>query len=239
MTIELARAMLSTVAEHGEPALREFAHKVLFAWDSKPSVSDAAVRMRESRARRKTDRAGPVAESDAQRAQHVATMSVTRAQPNEQPLRNGSHVAPLVLSLSLKDSEILDLKERESGVHSVAPALHAVAVARKKHRFPESVPPDPTDTSAFASWCLLWSFDASDKDVRAMANHNYGKGIAWRDWKAALRNWKSREFPSRPAAERPSGPVPVDPIRARRARRETDAELAAIEERARKDAAGE
>jgi len=136
------------------------------------SVTPSAVRMREKRRRE---------------ASHASvTSSVTGGVGG-------------ALSLS---SEITDQKEIEREGSDACDASRdaqdvTLKVTRKRHRFPETLAPDPDgDKAAYVAWCVQWDFDRTDPHVIAMSRYDYGKGIAWRDWRAALRSWKAKERPS-------------------------------------------
>lgn len=83
--------------------------------------------------------------------------------------------------------------QHETQRNSVS-SVSSAGGGRRKHKYPETVPPDPHgDASTWAAWCGQWGFSTGDKQVQAMARWHYGKGSAWRDWKAALRTWQDKE----------------------------------------------
>jgi hypothetical protein len=71
-----------------------------------------------------------------------------------------------------------------------------VTPKRVKHRYPETLAPDPNDAPAFAAFCVAWRLEARDQVTVACIGHHYAKGAKWRDWGWVVRNWKSRERPA-------------------------------------------
>lgn len=61
-----------------------------------------------------------------------------------------------------------------------------------KRRAAETEAPDPHDTVAFAAWCSKWKLDPGDPGVSAFATWHLGKGVVWRNWTMAWRDWEKK-----------------------------------------------
>lgn len=188
MSEQEARAMLEGLAQYGDDRARAIAAAVLGKWDA---VTDAARRMRESRARKAPQ---PNARSDVPDATLLRSVTEQNATTGVTEHNGNATGAPKTPSL-LSDLKNLGRSERGSGTFEIAEPV-ALRSGKVKHRYPETVAPNPDDRLAFVAFCADWKLDAADHVTVACIGHHYAKGTKWRDWGWAVRNWKKRERPA-------------------------------------------